>query len=187
MNSSPQRPALVTSLLNMAISRLSRLLKASPAAAQESGEPLSIDNPFPGRPRVLLADDDRANHSAINALLLPRGIKPVLAADGAEAVALACGHQFDLILMDIQMPILDGLAAAAQIRRHERAHGQPSAPIVAYTSGSIADDEDGLRAFGLDGALAKPCTAASLDGCLARWCGDVAHPVQAERRLAGSG
>ena len=187
MDSWQRRRASLISLMNTAFDQWRYLFEIAPAAAPGSSEHGPTDNPFHGRPRVMLADDEQINHRDTAALLSLRGIRPIHAADGAEAVALACGHHFDLILMDIQMPILDGLAAAAQIRRHERAHGQPTAPIVAYTSGAIADDEDSLRAFGLDGVLFKPCTAASLDGCLARWCGDGSRPVQAERPLAGSG
>ena len=187
MDSSHARPASLTASVNRALSRLSRIFETSPPAAHGSRSQPSIDNPFPGRPRVMLADDEPVNHFAIEALLWLRGIRPIHAADGAEAVALACDNHFDLILMDIQMPILDGLNAAAHIRRHERAHGHPSAPIVAYTSSALAHAPEKLRAFGIDGSLAKPCTAVSLEHCLARWCTDGSRPMRAARGLAGSG
>lgn len=92
----------------------------------------------------------------------------MLAADGAEAVALACGHDFDLILMDLQMPVLDGLAATTQIRHFERDHSCTRAAVVAYTSGSVSRDL--LRDCGLDAVLEKPCDAKALQDCLLCWC-----------------
>ncbi len=182
MNASQLIPGALAGMVNRALSRMTRFVETSPPT-HDPREHLSSGNPFPERPRALLVDDERVNHFEIEALLLPRGIEPIHAADGAEAVALACGHHFDPILMDIQMPVLDGLHATAKIRRHEREHGHLSAPIIAYTSGSLADDEDALRAFGFDGALAKPCSAVSLDDCLARWCGVDSRPV---RRSCGA-
>lgn len=145
-------------------------LRGNPGVARRQPEPSPTDKPFANRPRVMVVDDVEASRWNVEELLWPRGIRPVHAADGAEAVALACGQRFDLILMDIQMPVLDGLKAAAQIRHYESTHGRASAAIVAYTSGAIADDEEGLRACGIDGSLGKPCTAQSLEACLLRWC-----------------
>ena len=176
------RHALPRWSANEVIARIGQVFEARSPPARAAREAPPIDNPFPGRPRVLLVDDEPHNHRAAAALLLRWGIKPIHVGDGAEAVALACGLHFDLILMDLQMPVLDGLNAAAQIRRHERAHGQPSAPIVAYTSSAVADDATRLRVFGIDAALEKPCTAASLEGCLARWCTDGSRPMAAGRR-----
>ena len=70
-------------------------------------------SPAYGSARVLVVDDNPVNLMVISALLESRGLMPFLAADGAEAVALASEHHFDLILMDLQMPILDGLEATS--------------------------------------------------------------------------
>jgi CheY-like chemotaxis protein len=65
-----------------------------------------------GLSRVLVVDDDPANRRLISALLGSRGLEPFKAADGAEAVAFAAALRFDLVLMDLQMPVLDGLSRA---------------------------------------------------------------------------
>ena len=98
--------------------------------------------------------------------------------DGVQAVALARVHDFDLILMDLQMPVLDGLAATMQIRAREKARSRPRAPVLAYTSVALGDDL--LRACGIDGVLAKPCRASEVRECLRRWCApDATTPREA--------
>jgi len=119
-------------------------------------------------PRVLVVDDDPSNLGEACELLEPWGILPALAADGAQAVALAGTLEFDLILMDLQMPVLDGLAATKQIRAHEQARSRARAPVLAFTSHPVSDDV--LRACGVDGVLEKPCSAAVIRACLQRWC-----------------
>jgi CheY-like chemotaxis protein len=133
------------------------------------------DRPLRRRPRVMVVDDNPANHLDASELLSAWGITPVLAADGAEAVALAGAQDFDLILMDLNMPVLDGIAATQQIRRDEAENARARTPVVAYTS-SVFSDLDSelpnalLRSRGVDGVLAKPCDARSLKACLVRWC-----------------
>lgn len=118
--------------------------------------------------RVLVVDDNPVNLMLMSALMEPRGLVPLLAADGAEAVALACELHFDLILMDLQMPILDGWGATAAIRRFEQASARPAVPVLAYSS--LPQGAADLAAHGMNGCLPKPCDAQALEDCLARWC-----------------
>jgi CheY-like chemotaxis protein len=134
----------------------------------EPGQAMATCPPFPSCPRVMVVDDNPDHRMAVRELLLNRGINPMLAGDGAEAVALATVNQFDIILMDLQMPVLDGLAASRQIRRFELEHDRPRVPVVAYTS--RATSESLLRNCGLDAVLEKPCSADALEACLERWC-----------------
>jgi CheY-like chemotaxis protein len=130
---------------------------------------VAVGAPLPCRPRILVVDDCAVNQLAVSALLWRWGIRPLIAGDGAEALALACAHDFDLILMDLQMPILDGLTATKQLRRFEMENARPRTPVVAYTSSHIDGNETMLKAWGIDATLEKPCSAESLERCLAQW------------------
>lgn len=120
--------------------------------------------------RVLVVDDSPVNRMIALAQLELLDVSPVLANDGAEAVALACAETFDLILMDLQMPVLDGLGATARIRRFESESASPRVPVVAYTSCAVGSDAAFVRDFGLDAVLEKPCDLTALRECLLSWC-----------------
>lgn len=151
--------------------------------------------PGSGAVRVLVADDNPLNLMLMSAMLESRGLAPVLAADGAEAVALACEINFDLVLMDLQMPILDGLDATSAIRRFESLGSRPAVPVVAYSS--MLPGRGLLAQHGMNGSLAKPCEDQELEDCLLRWCPTYdpaptsppahdAHPTGAANRSAAA-
>lgn len=123
--------------------------------------------------RVLVVDDDPVNLVLMTARMAPWGLAPWLAANGAEAVVCACEVPFDLILMDLQMPVLDGLGATLAIRRFEASHGRTAVPVVAHSSAFVAASL--LAEHGLNGKLDKPCTDQSLKACLLQWC-TALHP-----------
>lgn len=118
--------------------------------------------------RVLVADDNPAAQNEVGVLLAGMGALMLMAADGAQAVALARDGNIDMVLMDLQMPVLDGLDATKQIRQHERENLQTRLSVVAYTSRSC--NRQLLRDCGLDAVLSKPCSEESLRMCVARWC-----------------
>jgi CheY-like chemotaxis protein len=120
--------------------------------------------------RVLLVDDNMVHRLLASEMLRACGAQPHLATDGAEAVAAACTQRFDLILMDLQMPILDGLEATKAIRRFEQANAKPRTPVVAYTSSAMHDMESIVHDCGIDAVLEKPCAIEGLRACLDRWC-----------------
>jgi CheY-like chemotaxis protein len=117
---------------------------------------------------VLVVDDDPSNLGVASDMLRNLGVTPALADNGAQAVALAQAQAFDLILMDLQMPVLDGLGATKRIRVFERERSAARVPVLAYTS--FAVDKNLLRDCGLDGVLDKPCSRQALQDCLLRWC-----------------
>ena len=128
--------------------------------------------------RVLVVDDNPSNLLLVSEQLSCFGITPLLAADGAEAVALASELRLALILMDLQMPVLDGLAATREIRISELAQQRQRVPVMAFTSSAPALRV--LQDCGVDSLLEKPCDHNALHDCLQRWCPQVLAPDATE-------
>jgi two-component system sensor histidine kinase/response regulator len=105
--------------------------------------------------RVLLAEDNIVNRKVAVAMLQRGGHSVAVAETGKEAVMLAAERNFDLVLMDIQMPEMDGLEATRLIRQRETAHGG-HVPIIAMTAHALKGDSDRFLAAGMDGYIAKP-------------------------------
>ena len=119
---------------------------------------------------ILVAEDNRVNQRLIISLLEKRGCSYRLAANGAEAVKEFEQGQFSLILMDCQMPILDGYQACLEIREIESRRGHASRiPIVALTAHALPGDKEKCLDAGMDEHLAKPFRAAELDSLLKRF------------------
>jgi CheY-like chemotaxis protein len=142
-----------------------------PVAAAARPEQHRSTSPWgPTSLRVLIVDDCSDHRSRTRELLAQFGIEPTMACNGAQAVELASGQTFDIIFMDLAMPVMDGFAATLNIRRLETEQPQrPYVPVIAYTSGSLPSDEL-LRRIGFDHALKKPCSADTMQACLQRWC-----------------
>jgi len=117
---------------------------------------------------VLVVDDNPSHLKMASEALEGCGISALLASDGEEAVLLACQRQFSIILMDLQMPVMDGLKATSMIRQFEGTSSRPRTPVVAYSTARVSAIL--LTANGLDDRLNKPCSAAELEACLLRWC-----------------
>jgi signal transduction histidine kinase/DNA-binding response OmpR family regulator len=135
---------------------------AAPARAQ-TGE---HDVPSAAGKRLLLVEDNEVNRYAAAKMLEPTRAIVDIAHDGVEAVELANLRAYDAILMDVQMPRMDGLEATRRIR----ASGGPNAtaPILALTANAFVEDVERCRAAGMDGHLAKPVRAADLIAAVAR-------------------
>jgi len=133
---------------------------------------------MPGRRgRVLVAEDNAINRLVVVGLLQSLGCEVETVEDGRQAAeAVGRGH-YDLVLMDLHMPELDGFAATAAIRRREGADGQGRhTPIVALTADALAGDAEKSRAAGMDDHLAKPLTRERLAAVLERWVTPRAEP-----------
>ncbi|MBL8486345.1 MAG: response regulator [Rhodocyclaceae bacterium] len=118
--------------------------------------------------RVLLAEDNPVNQRVARAMLGQLGLAVELANHGEEALALASREEFDLVLMDCHMPVMDGFAATASLRRLEAGRGG-HLPVVALTANAMEGDRDRCLAAGMDDYLAKPYTMAQLEQVLRRW------------------
>lgn len=117
---------------------------------------------------VLLAEDNEVNAIVGEHSLKRLGIEVVHASNGAETVQAMCtnGPRPDMVLLDCQMPVMDGFEAARLIRAYELAHGLTAAPIVALTANVFQSDRDACREAGMDAFLGKPFTDAELRDAL---------------------
>jgi CheY-like chemotaxis protein len=116
--------------------------------------------------RILVAEDNEVNQLVISAMLAQLGHSCDLARDGLEAVAKVSASPYDLVLMDVHMPDLDGLAATRRIRA---LHGNvASIPIIALTANAMAEDRHAYIEAGMDDHVAKPIEAAVLARAIGR-------------------
>ena len=116
----------------------------------------------PMRLRVLAAEDNAVNQLVLKTLLHQLGVEPVVVEDGAAALEAWRDAQWDVILMDVQMPVMDGVAATALIRKLEAETGRPRTPIIALTANAMSHQVAQYRAAGMDDHVAKPIAAADL-------------------------
>ena len=138
-----------------------------------------------GALRVLVVEDEPVNRLGISAMLGKRGVEVLLAENGREALDTLEKTQVDLIFMDVQMPVLDGLETTRIIRTDPRFAGLAQVPIVALTAYAMVGDRERLLAAGMDAYLAKPVGMKSLFDTLDRLVAD-AQECQvpgAERRV----
>ena len=108
------------------------------------------------------------NQMVLKALLEPAGIEPSLVGDGVQAIEAWRSGDWDLILMDIQMPVLDGLTATRRIREAEAAEGRRRTPIIALTANVMPHQVATYRAAGVEEVVAKPLEAAALYAAIER-------------------
>lgn len=129
--------------------------------------------PMPGvkplRGRVLLAEDNPVNQEVAKAMLQRMGLDMTIANNGQEALALIDRLSFDLVLMDCQMPVMDGFEASRRIRQREQTMGLNPLPIIALTANAISGDREHCLAQGMDDYLSKPFSQLQLNQTLSRW------------------
>src|SRR4029453_14913682 len=114
------------------------------------------------RLRVLVAEDNPVNQKLAQHLLERRGHTPILVGNGREGVELTARDRFDLVLMDLQMPEMDGFEATAAIRTREREAGQPRVPIIPLTAHAMQGDRRRCLDADMDGYVAKPIKPVEL-------------------------
>ncbi|RZJ09588.1 MAG: CHASE2 domain-containing protein [Rubrivivax sp.] len=143
-------------------------LPDTPPPRQDLGD-LRAERPAPSRTlSLLLAEDNDVNVLVIEGMLAPLGHRITRVRDGAEALTALRADRFDLVLMDMMMPVLDGLTATRQWRAIEAAEGRERVPIVALTANVFDTDVQQSLAAGCDAHLAKPLSLAALLQALAR-------------------
>ncbi|HOZ28225.1 MAG TPA: response regulator [Hyphomonadaceae bacterium] len=126
--------------------------------------------------RVLLVEDHPINRRVVTAVLEPLHVQVDVCLNGLEAVEAAAATQFDVILMDLLMPVMDGLEATRAIRLQEIKHGLPRTAIIMLTASALPSQIDKAKEAGCDAHLAKPVTASRLFDALAQVMKESAHP-----------
>ena len=109
--------------------------------------------------RILVVEDQEDNRQILRDLLANAGYEMIVAADGVQALAQAEKHRPDLILMDIQLPVLDGYEATRRLKANPELK---AIPIIVVTSYALSGDEDKARAAGCDAYVAKPFSPRAL-------------------------
>ena len=141
-------------------------LKAA-AAPADRADRATEHRTLPGM-RVLLAEDNPVNQLVTEAMLQWAGHRVTIADNGQEALERLERESFDVVLMDMQMPVLDGLEATRAIRERELARGRPRLPIVALTANAYDSDRDLCLQAGMDDYLSKPLKRDDLLAAIAR-------------------
>jgi CheY-like chemotaxis protein len=144
---------------------------ASPAALTHAPDTAQRPTQFGGH--VLVVEDNAINQTVIKTLLGKHGVQMTLVGDGQQALDALTVDQsvkpFDLVLMDLQMPVLDGYSATRQLRAWEAQTGRTRLPVVALTAGAFEDDRQHCLDAGMDAVLTKPLAMDQLQATLARW------------------
>jgi CheY-like chemotaxis protein len=133
--------------------------------------------------RVLLAEDHPVNQQLVTRLLQRRGHTVVVAADGRKALEAYSREPFDLILMDVQMPVMDGFEATAAIREQE-AGGDRRVRIVAMTAHAMAGDRERCLQAGMDDYMSKPIDTAALLALVTRLAAPAADGADPPRAVS---
>ncbi len=126
--------------------------------------------------RVLVAEDTPVNQKLVSRILEKRGHTVVMTNNGEEAIAAWQRESFDVILMDVQMPVLDGLQATSRIREHELTNGTHM-PIIAMTAHALSGDRDRCLDAGMDNYISKPLDARKLIQLI-----EAVEPVEGQRK-----
>jgi CheY-like chemotaxis protein len=131
-------------------------------AAQQAAEPFVLQ----GSLRVLLAEDHPVNQKVVQYILEPLGAQLTIVEDGRDALEALAAGGFDLVLMDMQMPVMDGLAATRALRAREAETGVPPTPVVMLSANAMDQHRAQSSDAGADLHLAKPISAPALIGAI---------------------
>jgi CheY-like chemotaxis protein len=150
--------------LRLPLERIGDVAPRRPAAP--TSEPL--EDAARRKVRVLAAEDNEVNQLVLRTFLNQAGVEPVMVDNGAKALEAWRQEDWDIILLDVQMPEMDGPSAARAIRAEERETGRPRTPIIAVTANAMVHQLADYEAAGMDEVVTKPLNAARLYEALER-------------------
>jgi PAS domain S-box-containing protein len=135
------------------------------------------DNAPPPGLRILAAEDNPVNQKVLGTIFEQAGVSITLVGDGAQALEAFRSQDWDVVLMDVQMPVMDGLNATREIRRMEREAGRPPTPIIGLTANAMAHQKEEYLAIGMNLVVSKPFAIPDLFGAVE----DVLRPPPGRR------
>jgi signal transduction histidine kinase/ActR/RegA family two-component response regulator len=163
-----------------------RLAEADAAPATTTRHVPTVSAPRRDAARILVVDDHPVNREVICRQLELLGLSAEVAEDGAAALALWREAPHALVLLDLHMPVLDGLGLAAAIRSDEAVHGLPRIGLIAVTADALKGEDARCYAAGMDAFLPKPVSVDALARALARWIPDLDAGGAASSKPAGA-
>ncbi len=168
---------IISTVGDAAINEMKRV-SAPPKRSANAGAQSRMLQHASGRPlQVLVAEDNSVNQMVIKAMLQKFGCETTIAVDGAQAVAMYAKNEFDIVLMDVSMPVMDGVAATAEIRKEQEQTGNTTA-IIGVTAHAMREDRDRCIDAGMNDYLPKPVKEGPLHDVIVKWA-DVAKAAKA--------
>jgi signal transduction histidine kinase/ActR/RegA family two-component response regulator len=144
-----------------------------PAPLEPSFEPVAAPKPSTPTLRILLAEDDKVSQLALVKMLEKKGHRVHAVEDGQNALASLAAKPFDVVIMDVQMPIMDGVQATENIRKGDGGEAAINIPIIAMTAYAMSGDKEKFLSAGMNGYVSKPVDYAELENLLEQVFHDV--------------
>ena len=181
------KPVLRQELLKSISNCLPRDVRSQTDVAKPLSGPVALRMatamPLLFNSRILIVEDNPINVEVAVQFVKEYGCECQVAGNGMEAVQAVAIEHFDLVLMDCQMPVMDGLTATAEIRRAAQASGAARIPIIAVTANAFEKDRQNCLSAGMDDYLSKPFSPEELGDILCKWLPPPAHAGEAEVRF----
>ncbi|MHA6492380.1 hybrid sensor histidine kinase/response regulator [Pseudomonas borbori] len=152
---------------------------AAALGADAVSAPLDVPSDF----RILVAEDNSISTKVIRGMLGKLKLQPDTASNGEEALNAMKAQRYDLVLMDCEMPILDGFSATEQLRAWETAEQRPRTPVVALTAHILSEHKERARLVGMDGHMAKPVELSQLRELIEYWIAAREKPSEPDALL----
>ncbi|MNF42277.1 Autoinducer 1 sensor kinase/phosphatase LuxN [compost metagenome] len=131
--------------------------------------PAALPVDLPSDFRILVAEDNSISTKVIRGMLGKLNLEPDTACNGEEALQAMKAQHYDLVLMDCEMPVLDGFSATQQLRAWELGNHRPRTPVVALTAHILNEHKERARLAGMDGHMAKPIELSQLRELIEHW------------------